>query len=165
MKSSWKRPFHLPTWEQRILFWRSVSAARASRNGDPAVGCWNDTHNRVSRGEWEELSHENGKSWWPCCNTEKGHVMDVQIQVKRWSFLPHRKSSKGLAKGQNHWRVRVRVFLEGTQCWRVSCAALLGVSWDCLHLLLKKKKREKLPHWRNERQKRNIWFYATADVS
>lgn len=55
----------------------------ASRNRDPAVGCSTDSCDQVSQGQWEESSHENGKSWQPHCNTERGHSLCMQMHA-RW---------------------------------------------------------------------------------
>lgn len=83
MKSSCKRPFHLHRWEWHILFWRSISAAHASRSRDPAVGCSSYSCDQVSQGQWEKSSHENRKTWQPHCNTEKGHILCMQMNAQQ----------------------------------------------------------------------------------
>lgn len=167
MKSSWKRPFHLHRWERHILFWRSVSAAHASRNGDLAVGSSSGTRDQVSQGQWEEWSRENGNSWQPHWNTEKGHILCMQMHAKRWGFLPHCKSGRSVSPEVLH-RAKIiggvrQCVLGGHAVLKAEPCFLAGVFLEIVSTYF--KKREELPPWHNGRQKRKIWFYATADVS
>lgn len=166
MKSSWKRPFHLHRWEWHILFWRSLWAPHASRNRDPAVGCLSDSCDQVSQGQQEEWSHEDGRVGSPstvqrritfcackCTRSDKAFFSTVNA-----GDLSVQRSSKG----KNHWRVWQSV-LAGHAELKAEPRFLAGVFLEMVSTHF--KKREKLLCWHNGRQKRKIWFYATADVS
>lgn len=169
MKSSCKRPFHPPGWERHILFWRSVSAAHASRSGDPAAGCSSDSRDQVSQGQRETASHENGKSWQPQLQHREGpHPAHANVcTAVKPSSPPHCQSGQSVslevlqrAKSVGEVCQRGLVGARGAKDWAASQAGVLLEDVSTYF-----KKREKLPRWHNGRQKRKIWFYATADVS